>query len=348
MPDIWTEICNRLSAGQTLAAATIAMEDGSTPRSAGSKMLVDRNGLLFGTVGGGLGEATTIDAARDALADGRSRLLPIDMSGTMMAGADLVCGGRLNMFVQVVEPKHLDVFQNLRRRIGQRLDSYLITPTEGAPEPVLLYPEGGGAGEIPGGLAETILDDPPASAGLCEWEGRLFFVEAVGARTRLILAGGGHVSRATAEMATLVDFDVFVQDDRPEFVAPERFPWIAPERLAAVPEFANCFSGEILGDPIDAHCFLAILTRGHAHDYHVLVQALRTPAGYIGMIGSRRKRDQIYARLLADGFAQADLDRIHSPIGLAIGAETPAEIAVSIVGELVSVRAAAKRESRQQ
>ena len=94
---------------------------------------------------------------------------------------------------------------------------------------------------------------------------------------------------------------------------------------------------------MDESSFIVILTRGHVHDKTVLVRALRTPAGYIGMIGSRRKRDKIFQALRDEGFGQSDLDRVHSPIGMDIGAETPAELAVSIVGELIRVRAAQEK-----
>jgi len=99
------------------------------------------------------------------------------------------------------------------------------------------------------------------------------------------------------------------------------------------------FEGALERVPVDEESFLVIVTRGHLHDKEVLGQALRSRARYIGMIGSRRKRDLIYERLLEEGFPQKDLARVHSPIGLSIGAETPEEIAVSIVAELIMVRA---------
>jgi len=91
--------------------------------------------------------------------------------------------------------------------------------------------------------------------------------------------------------------------------------------------------------PVDESSYLVIVTRGHIHDKTVLDQCLRTKAKYIGMIGSRRKKAMIYEKLLEEGFTKADLDRVHAPIGLDIGAETPVEIAVSIVAELIQVRA---------
>jgi xanthine dehydrogenase accessory factor len=137
-------------------------------------------------------------------------------------------------------------------------------------------------------------------------------------------------------MAAMVGFRISVCDDRQEFANRERFP--EAHQIRILENFAQAFAGLAIG----REDFVIILTRGHLHDKTVLAQALRTEAGYIGMIGSRKKRDAIYAALLKEGFDPADIDRVHSPIGLAIGAETPEEIAVSILAELIFVRAGPK------
>jgi xanthine dehydrogenase accessory factor len=130
-----------------------------------------------------------------------------------------------------------------------------------------------------------------------------------------------------------VDFRVVVVDDRTEFANRQRFG--CAEEILVPPSFEKVI--ESLA--IDRNCYLVIVTRGHLHDRSVLAQALKTDAVYIGMIGSQRKRDAIYASLAKDGYQPSDLNRVHSPIGLTIAAETPAEIAVSIVAELIAVRA---------
>ncbi len=146
--------------------------------------------------------------------------------------------------------------------------------------------------------------------------------------------GGGHISLHVAELCQRVGFSVEVMDDREEFSSRARFP-SADRVQTARPAFEGCIDP----DRIDADSHVVIVTRGHAHDRDVLAQALRTRAGYIGMIGSKRKRDATYRALLDEGFQQQEIDRVHCPIGLAIGAETPEEIAVSIVAELIQARA---------
>ena len=149
-----------------------------------------------------------------------------------------------------------------------------------------------------------------------------------------MICGAGHVARALAPVAAAVGFEVVVLDDRPEFAAAERFP--DASRVVLLGSFA----GALAGLELTSRSFIVVVTRGHAHDFSVLEQALRTPAGYIGLMGSSSKREKIFKALSANGFSAADLDRIFSPIGIAIAAETPAELAVSITAELISVRAA--------
>lgn len=335
--DLWTEICARLDGGESIAVATIATRDGSAPRNAGAKMLAGAGGILAGTLGGGSAEAMALLKAEKVLNDGAPRLFSIDMSGSAASGADLICGGTVRIFVQRLTPDALGVFQAVRNRMRLGLSSFLLTSIDGSVPPEIILPE-----NVDAELAETIGED--GGAQLLRWRGAEFLFEPLPARTRLILAGGGHVSLATAQTAAMTGFEVTVLDDRGEFANPGRFPWIPRERLHTVDEFKHCFSDEVLGFPVGANCCVAILTRGHSFDGEVLAQALATPAGYIGMIGSRRKRDAIYGALLGRGFSRHDLERVHSPIGLSIGAETPEEIAVSIVAELIAARARGLRE----
>ena len=153
----------------------------------------------------------------------------------------------------------------------------------------------------------------------------------------VFILGAGHVAQPTARLATLVGFRVRVVDYRAAYANADRFP--EAEQVRVVADFGSALKGFA----IDRSGFIVIVTRGHLHDQTVLMQALRTEAAYIGMIGSRSKRDQIFKALLKQGFTEADLKPVHSPIGLDIGAETPAEIALSIVAELVKVRAKGRR-----
>jgi xanthine dehydrogenase accessory factor len=165
----------------------------------------------------------------------------------------------------------------------------------------------------------------------------LILIEPVLPADTVFLFGAGHVAQPTARLAAFVGFRVRVVDDRAEFANAERFPEAEEVRVA------TDFDSALKGFAIDRSAFIVIVTRGHLHDKTVLMQALRTEAAYIGMIGSRRKRDHIFNASLKQDFTEADLKRVHSPIGLDIGAETPEEIALSIVAELVHARAQGRR-----
>ncbi len=331
---IWAEIRDRLAEGAPVTAVTIVADEGSTPRSAGAKMLVGPEGRLAGTIGGGIAEARAIAEAQAAQLDGEERLFSVDMTNNADTGGDLICGGKVWILVQRLMPEWRNIFSSLCLRMHEGRDSFLLSPIQeiGNSAPTLMAQEN---------ATEKVLSaaQDTKHASIIALDEKEFLLEPVCANTRLILAGGGHVSRAVATMAEIVHFDLTIMDDRAEFVAERRFPWLASDRRIAIPEFKNCLSEGVLGFPVTEKCFIAILTRGHTFDTEVLTQALATPAGYIGMIGSRRKRELVYEALLAKGFSQSDLDRVYCPIGLDIASETPEEIAVSIIAELIAIRA---------
>ncbi len=323
-----------LEAGEAVASATILTSEGSTPRTAGSKMLKRADGAMAGTVGGGLVEARVLDAAAEALASGAARVVDFELSGQLAAGADMICGGRLRVFVERIQPgPDAALFRELADRLASGRRCLLLTALDGGMR--LLLPERGESIA----LANEVVEAARAAARgikapvVLSAGGRDWLLEPWSAPSPLIIAGAGHVSRSTAEVAALAGFAVTVLDDRPEFANQERFP--TAREVAAIPDLGRCLDGRAVGRETS----VVIVTRGHVHDADVLAQALRMDAGYVGMIGSRHKRDAVYERLRGKGFTDADIARVHCPIGLDIGAETPEEIAVSIVAELIQERA---------
>jgi xanthine dehydrogenase accessory factor len=166
-----------------------------------------------------------------------------------------------------------------------------------------------------------------------KFEHALVIIEPAAMPKAAFLFGAGHVAKPTAHLCALTGFYVTVLDDRKEFANADNFPDSHETRV--LDSFENAFDSL----HVDKDSFIVIFTRGHLHDRTVLAQALKTEAGYIGMIGSRKKRDNIYKALLRIGYEQRDIDRVHSPIGLGIGAQSPEEIAVSIVAEMIQKRA---------
>jgi xanthine dehydrogenase accessory factor len=346
MIDMWERVTTRLAAGHSVVRAAIVTREGSAPRTAGASMLVFADGSAAGTVGGGLVEARVLKAAAEVLANGAPRIMDFNLTGEMAAGADMICGGSLRIFVERLDPDMAGLFAILTGRVSAGERCLLATPLDPGSDRVLLAADGrrigpagssraGGSGRATAAACRTLARAGAAiHAPVClEADGTRYFLEPCQGRPRVFLIGAGHVARATAQAAALAGYAVIVLDDRPDFANRERFP--GAEEVAAIPSLENCFAGRTV-TPRDLG---VIVTRGHLHDSSVLAQTLATPAGYVGMIGSRRKRDAIYERLAASGVAQADLDRVHAPIGLDIGAETPEEIAISIVAELIAFRA---------
>jgi len=332
-----------LAQGRPVVAATIVTSEGSTPRTAGSKMLVFAGDSIAGTVGGGLAEGQVIAAGAEVLASGTSRLIDFDMTGQADKGADLICGGRMRVFLERLNPDTATktLFSALEDVLAKGGRALVLTPlnTQGAPGSCLLLPDGGIVGADPGEAVRKAARSQGRgimAPVVCSHEGRGYFLEPAASPTPLVICGGGHVSRPTAQIAAMVGFRVTVLDDRAEFANHERFPFAA--ETAVIDPGRGWFTSRTIGP--DA--FLVIVTRGHAHDANALAEALHTPAAYIGMIGSLPKRDAIYDKMLAAGFTKADLDRVKSPIGLEIEAETPEEIAVSIVAEMIACRAGAR------
>lgn len=339
-------ICHLLEEGEDLVLATVIGHSGSTPRSVGTKMIVRPDGAIIGTIGGGLVEFHAQKLARELFKTGKALTETVEFTGADAAATDqMICGGRMEILLELLtaNPENLKEMQELIVALQKGHKGFLIKALDSTGEAVrrmewcLVHNDSVTLGTFPcpaplitsltGELAKA---KQPLAVTV---DGKRFFVEPTVIPRTVFLFGAGHVSRPVAELAGLVDFRVVVIDDRQEFANAERFP--RADQFKVVPSFSRSFEGV----EIDRHSYVVILTRGHLHDKTVLEQALKTDSGYIGMIGSRRKRDLIYQELLTKGFSQADLERVHAPIGLAIGAETPEEIAVSIVAELIQVRA---------
>lgn len=337
MKDILESLLETLSRGRDAVFCGIVESSGSAPRTSGARMLVLPDGSIRGSVGGGPVEGASLDRARKMLARGESHvLLPFDLNSHTAAQAGMVCGGAVTVLLQRVTPEQRGFFRRLSELHHARQRPALVT-VMGADQPpaLALWSEAAGleGAALPQGLAAELARKAVRTRRnfSLQDDGLALFAEPLVAPTVLHLVGAGHVALATARVASFAGFEVVVMDDRAEFASAERYPEAREVRV--LENFNQCLKD--LG-PDD---YVVIVTRGHLHDRDVLAQALRTEAGYVGMIGSRGKRDAVYRSLLENGYTQADLDRVFCPIGLAIGADTPEEIAVSIVGELIRVRA---------
>jgi xanthine dehydrogenase accessory factor len=348
MVNIYAEIDRMLGGGKTLVLARIIRQTGSAPRTVGTKMIFSEDGTTVGTIGGGALEFETAGNAREVFAARESRTLEFRLTGREVAASEMLCGGAVDVHLAWISPADraaCSVYRRIHELVSQGRRATLITVVSGgaaAGGSILIADDHSVAGAFGGGAEVAAVDlerfagaRRPVLAPLDERRGEpLVFVEPVEAEPVLYLFGAGHIATFLAPLAKMVGFRVCVIDDRGEFANAERFP--AADEILACP-FGEAFQRIA----ITPSSFIAIITRGHSHDHDVLRAALGTHPAYIGMIGSRRKRDLIFRSLSEQGVPAAKLAEVHSPIGLPIGAETPEEIAVSIVAELIRVWAEA-------
>lgn len=345
MENIFAEIDKGLQQGRRMVLARIIRQVGSAPRGTGTKCLIMEDGTLKGTIGGGLLEYQVMEKAGEILEKGRSETLHFKLTGTELAKSEMLCGGLADVYMEPLSsdnPTTTDLFARLAALLAEGRSGVLITQiAEGRPHGdtagrLLIAGDGtrtGAIEELSEDDLQRVLKKPAMALVKPGGSGRPVFVEPVRPDDVLYLFGAGHVSTQVAPLAALADFRVVVIDDRSDFASRERFP--AADEVIVAP-FVEVF--ERLA--VNLSTYVVILTRGHTHDRDVLLKALEKPGAYIGMIGSRRKRDVIYRSLMENGISARQLEQVHSPIGLDIGAETPEEIAISIVAELIQVRAA--------
>jgi xanthine dehydrogenase accessory factor len=356
MPDIYDTIHGLLQQGEDVVFARVISDQGSAPRGAGACMLVRRNGEIHGTVGGGLVEAAAMQNARVLFNSKRSTTFAFDMTGDLQQGK-MVCGGKVELLLEFISAdiETEGIFATIAENRRNNRKSFLVVPVPDQGHEIetgkrwLLCGNDSPAGNEGQDTEELAkLKDGVralAASSLMECDGKRYWADVIVNGGTVYIFGAGHISREVADLALRVGFNVVVLDDRDEYANTQRFA--SPIEVVVLKSFDNCFDGL----SVDAGSYLVIVTRGHLCDKVVLEQALKSGAGYIGMIGSARKRDTIYRALMDGGVSAQQLEQVHCPIGLKIDTETPEEIAVSIVGELIDKRAQMRqwknRASRQ-
>jgi xanthine dehydrogenase accessory factor len=337
-------INEQLEAGRPVVLVSIMSMQGSTPRRSGTKMVVGADGKGYGTIGGSLLEAAAIRESEKVFSSRKPKVLSYELTGKDPTAPDMICGGRAEILLE-----YLPATQENRKfsrqwcdLIRQGKDFYVLTYLKGVNVDLrvlghaILTSDNSILGET--SLVASDIEKLKtelhnvSDAAVFVMGAKRVMVDRIRKLKTLYCFGGGHVAVPTAHLAVLAGFRVVVIDDRPEFANAERFP--EAHNVFVIKDFNNAFEGL----EIDEDSFIVIVTRGHQYDRAVLEQALQTSADYIGMISSRRKRDAIYEYLMSQGVKKERLEQVHSPIGIDIGGETPEEIAVSIVAELIKVR----------
>ncbi len=347
MKTIFHDIVDLLEQDQSFVLATVFNRSGSAPRAMGARMAALSDGSIRGTIGGGLLEGQVREIVPQIFQNRQTLTREFRMTGKGFSKADpeMICGGRAEVLVEFV-----DAGQAAQRKLYQAL----LTAIDGGQAARLITAipsQPGGEAGVGVLLADGSLltaGSPIGDAGLVKAlaenarrhgpelvtrDEKRFLVETISDEGTVYIFGGGHIGQKLAPLCSLVGFKAVVLDDRPGYANREVFD--TADRVVLLDTFEHALQDVA----VDENSYVVIVTRGHLHDATVLRQVLRTKAGYIGMIGSRRKRDIIYQKLMEEGVTAEAIARVYSPIGVPIGGETPEEIAVSIAAEMIKVRA---------
>jgi len=302
--------------------------------SATAKLLVTASGARIGTVGGGCLEAEVIERAMDVLERRVPALSTHSLNNELAGDYGLTCGGTAEIFIEPVYPDpELAAAWNEATTIVARAErGVMVTAMDWADGPrkrVMKNEERRLGTDALSRAASSIA--PFANEPL--WLGE-YLVEPIVGRPRVVIFGAGHVGAKVAEVASLAGWHVTVVDDRSDFAD--------PRRLTSADRVVTCEFHDVLSAArFDADTYVVIATRGHQHDAVIAGQVVPLPLRYVGMLGSRRKAALTARQLSEWGVADDAIERIHGPVGLSIGADTPEEIAVSIVAEMIAERRSA-------
>ncbi|OIJ14507.1 hypothetical protein BKP35_06410 [Anaerobacillus arseniciselenatis] len=338
---ILKHVCN-----ENIAAAlvTIISAKGSTPRSPGAKMLILNDERIFGTIGGGCGEAYIIDEAKTALMTLTPTLRTVDMTDDVAEGEGMVCGGIMEVFIDILLPgkndsnhillKYIDAYEKKQSPV------LLVSVNENHPtcplgSKMVITSNGEKFGNLLGDNDEELLqfleiNNNTKNSKIVSFGEHQLFIDQPDTTVNLLILGAGHIALPLSKMAKMIGHHVTVVDDRPQFANRERFQ-------EADEVICNRFEDSLQEIEFTPNTYVVIITRGHRFDKICLREVIQQPTGYTGMIGSRRRVRALKEELVDEGFPLDHLNKVYSPIGLDIGSETPEEIAISILAELIKV-----------
>jgi xanthine dehydrogenase accessory factor len=348
--DIYEHIVLALGTEERVMLATIVSSSGSTPVPAGAKMLMTGAARIpVGTVGGGCLEADVQEEARRLYDAGSATVVRTFHLTEDDIDSGMSCGGRVDILIEPLVAEHRSMYESLIRLRDAGEDSMVLTALDASRGVLLkfllspLVPSDEefrralvnfteAAGNSTGSLGEAIMGAHRREqvTRLPAEHGEILLEPVVGLQ-HLVIFGGGHVSKFVSRSAAMAGFRVTIVDDRADYANSRRFP-------EAARTLACFFEDAWKSLQISASSSIVIVTRGHKFDELILEQAIRTPARYIGMIGSRKKVLATYKHLKDRGIPQSLLEKVRAPIGLRIGAVTAEEIGISITAELIAVR----------
>lgn len=350
MKNIYLRIPHNTWDASDLVIATVTHTEGSTPQKSGISALFNKSGLFAGTIGGGVLEGKVQKIAAESIDTKEPVHQVFRLDTNVLDGEDALCGGKISVLIDPGLFRHKHVFDALSRSSRARIPGVLITQVTNAGNGKILISRYWATDKDRSFIPEELksLIEPEIKdlfSGIHSYDfkeleipqegsnpSHLLLLEPVLPLPRLIIAGAGHIGRALSQIGSVLDFEVTVIDDRPEYANSENIP------------SANHIINEDIGNAIEKiekrnDTFIVIVTRGHRDDSNALKACIGSGAAYIGMIGSKTKVALMHREFTMNGWAtEAQWGKIFAPIGLDIKSKTVEEIAVSIAAQLVQVK----------
>ena len=338
MSEIYPEIKKWMASGQETALATVVQTWGSSPRAVGAKMAVNEQGELCGSVSGGCVEGAVVDACLTTLEERTPDLLHFGVADETAWEVGLACGGKIDVFVQLVSETMLEGFRRaVEEKQGLVIAAVITGPAAILGQHLLLLEDGHRKGNIDHGESAEILSaaEDALKSGKCQRidldEGIEVFVDVMLPPPILVIVGGVHIAVALVKIAKAVGYQTIIVDPRRQFGSQERFP--------GVDQLIQEWPDQALDDiGLNNGTAVAVLTHDPKIDDPGLIKALPSDAFYVGALGSQKTQASRRERLLASGISPDDLARLRGPIGLDLGGRSPEEIALAIMAEIIQVR----------
>jgi xanthine dehydrogenase accessory factor len=350
MKNIYLQIPDQQSDNSSLVLATVTRTHGSTPQKPGSSALFCKKGLISGTVGGGIVEGKVLKIAMDAVLSKESGHFQFNLANDISNIEEAICGGQISVLVDANLSNYIPVFEQLKQSMAKRIPGVLITMVTGVTEKAVLINRYWMSETYKPSLPVQFIEriEPVAMSLLSaanpsdfreleltipgEEPSSFFFLEPIFPPAQLIIAGAGHIGKALAHLGCMLDFEVTVIDDRPDYANSENIPDADHVIVKDIGEAMQELKKR-------EDTYVVIVTRGHKDDAAALKPCIGSDLAYTGMIGSKNKIAAMRINFIENGWATGkQWDEIHAPVGLDIKSQTVEEIAISIAAQLVLVR----------
>ena len=338
MRDILEDVTRWTEQGKAIALATVVKTWGSSPRQEGAKMAISEGGEITGSVSGGCVESAVAETGLEVLKSGSPQLVHFGVADETAWSVGLACGGSLDVFVERLDPKQFDFLRDLLINEEPAASVTIVSGPEatlGRKLTLNLSDPSARYGSLNGGSDEQTVElahqaTEPNLLDL-EAEGVQAFIDLMPPPPTLVVVGGNQIAITLSSLAKTMDMRTVIVDPRRAFATEQRFP--------EVDQLIQTWPAEAFETvPLTATTAVVMLTHDPKIDEPALELALTSPAFYVGALGSKRTQAKRRERLGERGLTEAELDRLHGPVGLELGADTPDEIALSIMAEIVATR----------